>query len=1254
MDACDASHLYVNSDFQTILNNMGWDLDEDVLDATNANVQDFNTRKYRYGFLDGTIIQNYRKVGNVYFGVLEGDKFDAGEVEWVTINKSIEDNSNEDIARLSKVIRSVVPTNLNQSTFPRFPKTEREALALEIEANIEAMKDYNADVDNHENITNFPENVQKVDLTAVGLENVKGTDVLANASLLSSYEEKIKEFYTQLAIPRIHVPWASAEDQADGIIYLASINVENTDMKYIDEQDENGNVASGYYKVILFSANQIVHEVTPDPKASCALISDFHVFPSIVIKVDTQSETGDVACLGEVYDVTAQLVQPELDENGYETGEIIEVTDVAYNFDWYLGSYSSYIDIMADDGSDLKDIIYELRTNSTYPDIQNGSEAITVEVVNTSSLSPDKKKILLGLLDAPSKLRTGKDIHFQLVNEIVAMPYVDNAQAEETRRLYCTEIQTVPLVANANVPELAPGFPGVDYTSVHLTNVPLRIGLIHIKNTMQLTNIPIQKSVKLGVEGAFNNVLMELAGNNDILLEIDGRYQSVATLNNLLAQSEGSGNNMTFTFKQGVSQYFEEGKEYDLLIPFGEYESETANNPIKGSCEGYATLVIKIVPEYLTWKGTESAHLWYVDGNWERSTKGDLYFDGYESNPTADANNGTNPLTEAYSPLYFTKITIPAIPTDNTEGLTELALAQKTNTETLSLGDGYTIQYDMAVNTDANGQLKVTPYYISKVEQIYFKPEASIYRQDYLDYKKAWVDFEMEANTPYWMSAPLQNVYAGDMYAPSSNGRQETEVFNKDITYNGVNEDGDDLNSRWKPAFYQKAWDKAISYVTKEGYTHNANNATDVAAVKSNWSIEYNDVWVPYSEGKGFYARVEDLPGNSTSALVRLPKADTKYSYEASTRASDNLSNPNGDVIDRSNAYTLMDKVNGKSGADITIDLSNDKNDADGDGKHFLIGNPYMGYLKMTGKGGFLTENSEVLASNKFWTLDRKNGSIVVGTPDVTDWGSADGAHIIMDGTDTYVAPMTAFFVELKDDATDKEVTFKTLMIAQKPTTTENVYTKSFAATNPTLTITAERGETRSVAKLLTSDKAENGYRASEDAVVLLDSELDAPMVYTVAGSRAAQVNAVKKISNIGLGVYNAGDDEATLTISGISRMATPLYLYDAATRQSTRLEGDSYELRVSGDSHGRYFLRDAELGDELENTISIYSARSGEVIVSSLRPVKDIQVFALNGSQVRRFSVNTTRYTFTLPAGIYLIQATDGERGQTEKVLVR
>lgn len=84
---------------------------------------------------------------------------------------------------------------------------------------------------------------------------------------------------------------------------------------------------------------------------------------------------------------------------------------------------------------------------------------------------------------------------------------------------------------------------------------------------------------------------------------------------------------------------------------------------------------------------------------------------------------------------------------------------------------------------------------------------------------------------------------------------------------------------------------------------------------------------------------------------------------------------------------------------------------------------------------------------------------------------------------------------------------------------------------------------------------------------MLLDSELDAPMVYTVSGSKAAQVNAVKSIRNIGLGVYNETNDEVTLTIEGLSRLAEPLYLYDAHTRKSVKLEDDSYSLRVAGDS---------------------------------------------------------------------------------------
>lgn len=54
------------------------------------------------------------------------------------------------------------------------------------------------------------------------------------------------------------------------------------------------------------------------------------------------------------------------------------------------------------------------------------------------------------------------------------------------------------------------------------------------------------------------------------------------------------------TFNDNAYQQFNEGQTYALYIPFGEYDGE---NFVEGSCEGYATLLVKIVPEYLTWQG---------------------------------------------------------------------------------------------------------------------------------------------------------------------------------------------------------------------------------------------------------------------------------------------------------------------------------------------------------------------------------------------------------------------------------------------------------------------------------------------------------------------------------------------------------------------------------------------------------------------------------------------------------------------------
>lgn len=216
---------------------------------------------------------------------------------------------------------------------------------------------------------------------------------------------------------------------------------------------------------------------------------------------------------------------------------------------------------------------------------------------------------------------------------------------------------------------------------------------------------------------------------------------------------------------------------------------------------------------------------------------------------------------------------------------------------------------------------------------------------------------------------------------------------------------------------------------------------------------------------------------------------------------------------------------------------------------------------------------------------------------------------------------MTAFFVERKDyvkpgentkaeegTTSELKVTFNASMTVSKPAKTTP--TRSHSATAPVLTLTAERDGQKGRSVITLRDNADNTYQPQEDAVVLLDSELDAPVAYSVAGNRATQVNALRSIDNIPVGVYNSRKGDVSLTIEGISQLAEPLYLYDSYTRSSTLLESDSYTLDLSGESHGRYYLRSSATGSIDTNAIAIYSVKNGKVIVSSTEEVRNIKVY--------------------------------------------
>ena len=276
-------------------------------------------------------------------------------------------------------------------------------------------------------------------------------------------------------------------------------------------------------------------------------------------------------------------------------------------------------------------------------------------------------------------------------------------------------------------------------------------------------------------------------------------------------------------------------------------------------------LKLKIVPEFITWNPTADGGMnanWNNDDNWHRSSKEELYDDGYTNylkygssmSGTPTSANGI-PTLNSYVPMKFTKVTI-----GNLNGLPFPDLGnivyRSTNGIATKLTNGKGneatkyIQYDIMAYWDeadtekglVNGNLKCEKFYGNTCHQIYFKPQGELRDQCYLIYDKAWVEKELEPNKWYTMASPLQYIYAGDMYVPASNGRQETKAFT-DITF--------DTNkySRSKYPVYQRAWMKSdVKEITPDG-EHDAWHTpdgvasdNDIAVNLGYWSHVYNKV----------------------------------------------------------------------------------------------------------------------------------------------------------------------------------------------------------------------------------------------------------------------------------------------------------------------------------------------------------------------------------------------------------------------------
>lgn len=662
-----------------------------------------------------------------------------------------------------------------------------------------------------------------------------------------------------------------------------------------------------------------------------------------------------------------------------------------------------------------------------------------------------------------------------------------------------------------------------------------------------------------------------------------------------------------------------EGYWYEGVLIF----REDGNKGTTVLCSGEVYIRFAVVPEYTTWNPTANSRMsaaWNNDENWRRSNPGELY---KRTDEYADYSSG------GYVPMKFTKVTIPNLSGLYFPSLGYIAYQKSTGIATRlsnAKGDAATpnIQYDMLAKWDANteshglnaeGNLECEPFYGNTCDQIYFKPGGELLNQCYLVYNKAWVEKEMKPNTWYALTSPLQDTYAGDIYVPAASGRQESEAF-EPITFSSS------VNSRVTSPVYQRSWDDASAEeVTLDGkYKAYDYSGTDISfenqslhALSAHWSHIYNKVNKKYLPLEGVAIKMGDkytVGGAGTSAssasdmLLRLPKADTEYTYAEASQQQSSLFAP----VDKKNAYRLVVNADAQENALGKMSYSLVKL-SDGN-NYYLVGNPYMATLSMY---KFLKANPSLQSS--FYVYE--NG--VLKLYDKLDMSTTTYES----KNDVKISPMQSFFVRLKDGQSADQFNFTSAMTVDREVF-GGVKTASDEEQDiTTLTLSAAASGYRSRSKIVIDAHASEDYDEAEDAPLLYDAQLkEVPIVYTVAGDEAVALNSLPSIDWMPLGVV--GSSSVLLAIDGVSRLSSPLYLYDAATRKYQELK-EGEEVKVQANEHGRYFLtqtrsttgiENAEIG---ESDVKIYSPARGLIVVSKVGGplLNKVEVYTLDGRLV-------------------------------------
>lgn len=946
----------------------------------------------------------------------------------------------------------------------------------------------------------------------------------------------------------------------------------------------------------------------------CVIYDNFIVTASNLIKVDGEPHPLDgdkiSVCAGERPNIRVDMV-------GVNKENLEHVLDTDFVFDWYYSSYENFtVNVKtADNSKTLSEALAAFRANYPDSDTPNVPAKTVGEGLDAISYTEADKALLMKLVAEQRLELLRQSTNVDIPNtrgmeyHMVIIPVLREMLTPNI--LYCLNPQEVVFVASDIAPTATDGFG--DMREYAMDDVPVRINLKQLdavrassghKLVIPIYNAnPTDDDEKIKFTVQEGNTSLVLVDTNDpayrdaVIPDPDEIYPTAVRLpevGNLVDVDIQMGrtpskwhrhkeNCITINFADDFSP--REGYFYTLKAKFVEVP-----NDVNPSCPGDIIIPFKIVPLYQKWTGAAGNDDWNNDLNWTRADRSadgdgnDLMYDGADAVYSAYATNAENGTSFCYAPMRDTRVQMqegvanfPVLYADD-----YMPVEEGYRQNILALGATATddIAYDMVVSPayldGYTGDYTCVPYYQNNCREVHFGPDTEMLRTDLLTYDRAWVEYRFSPDRWYTIGSPLQGVYAGDMYMPTvcsldgtTIGAQQLTPLYRDIYFDNTLA----TNDRFRPAVYQRGWDKAVANVYRianDGLTPPGEANPWNVAVRGNWSFVYNDATVDYSGANGFSikADVSRLPAANQPAevLMRLPKADTEYIYYTVNKETDQRVTPRG-AIDRSNSGRLLtDRMAGAAAMNYTITNETE-------GNMFLVANPFMCGLDVN---TFFNRNANAGLAPKLWIVSNNTQISCVKDP--------TGQWVSTDGTFQDVTMLQSFFVESETaDSKTLNVTFTPdMMTSMTNPDTQNagMHFRGTVDRPSMLRIAIERdGETVSAAVVTANALAHNDYNAHEDVMLLLDDNLaDQPSVYTAMDGTAMSINALNHFDVLPLGIFTPNDEAAeslmalSLTFAGTDTFGQPLYLYDAESGETTPIT-DDLAISVQPTATGRYFI---------------------------------------------------------------------------------